>query len=128
MKSCRLTITTVADGRENSIVRDGEMDLSVGKVSVVYREENASVYILLQGEGATVERVGDYSLRLNLRRGEFSTGEIGLGGSSGGIETYAHKIDYAATENSLLLSMHYDLIISGETQKIKLRLLGRYKD
>ena len=128
MKKCRLTITTIADGQENTITRDGEMDLLNQKIQLFYREENAAVYLQLQGETAKVERQGDYSLRLHLIRGEKAKGEIGIGGSSGEIETFAHAVQYFVSETSLLLSLKYDLIISGETQSMHLRLLGRYKD
>lgn len=128
MKKCRLTITTIADGQENTITRDGEMDLLSQNIRLFYREENAAVYLQLQGETARVERQGDYSLRLYLVRGEKTKGEIGIGGSSGEIETFAHTVQYSVSETSLLLSLKYDLIISGETQNMQLRLLGRYKD
>ena len=126
MKACRVTITTVADGRENSIVREGEMELSASKAILIYREENAAVRIQLEGETAQVERMGDYTLRLSLVRGKITDGEIGIGGSSGEIQTFSHRIQYSATENSLLVSLRYDLIISGETQKMQLRLTSRY--
>ena len=128
MKKCRLTITTIADGQENTITRDGEMDLLSQNIRLFYREANAAVYLQLQGETARVERQGDYSLRLYLVRGEKTKGEIGIGGSSGEIETFAHTVQYSVSETSLLLSLKYDLIISGETQNMQLRLLGRYKD
>ena len=43
MKACKVTITTTADGRENTIVRDGEMELSASKITLIYREPSASV-------------------------------------------------------------------------------------
>lgn len=128
MKLCRFSITTTADGQENSFVKDGEMQLSTEEITLVYREENALVRMVLRGETATIQREGDYSLLLNLQRGMKTAGEIGIGGSCGEIEIITHRIQYATMENSLLLSLQYDLIISGEKQKMQLRLLGRYKD
>ena len=128
MRKCSLTITTIADGTENTIIREGEMDLSLDKVQLFYREENAAVYLQVQGETAKVERQGDYSLRLHLVRGQRTKGELGIGGSSGEIETLARAVQYSVRENSLLISLKYDLIISGERQSMQLRLLGRYKD
>ena len=127
MKSCNLTITTTMDGVENSIKREGEMEISLSNVRLRYREENALVFIKLQGENAEIERQGDYTLRLNLNRGKFSKGEIGIGGSGGEIETFTHRVSYSVSKDSLLLSLHYDPIISGEKQEMKLRLLSRFK-
>ena len=126
MKACKVTITTMADGQENTIVRDGEMELSASKITLVYREPSAAVRMQLEGETAIVERMGDYTLRLHLSRGKITEGEIGIGGSSGPIQSFTHRVNYSATENSLLLALRYDLIISGDTQKMQLRLTSRY--
>ena len=126
MKKCRVTITTVVDGQENTIVREGEMELSTLTTTLIYREENASTRIRLENERAEIERIGDYTMRLNLIRGEMTEGEIGLGGSSGAIQSLTHRIQYSVTEKSLLLSLRYDLIISGEVQKMQIRLTARY--
>lgn len=126
MKKCRVNITTVVDGQENSIVREGEMELSTLTTTLIYREENASTRIRLENERAEIERIGDYTMRLNLIRGEMTEGEIGLGGSSGVIQSFTHRIQYSVTEQSLLLSLRYDLIISGEVQKMQIRLTARY--
>ena len=125
MQPCQLTITTIMDGNENSIIRKGTFALSLEKCVVCYREENADVQIVLQGETAFVERRGDYTLRLMLQRGKESVGVIGLGGADGEIVTYAHRVAYSMGKDSLLLSLHYDLLISGETQEMKLRLYAK---
>lgn len=126
MKKCRVTITTVVDGQENMIVREGEMELSTASATLVYREENAATRIYLEGEKVDIERIGDYTMRLHLIRGQLTDGEIGLGGASGGIQSFTHRIQYSATEQSLLLSLGYDLMISGETQRMQIRLMARY--
>ena len=128
MKKCKVTITTVVEGQENSITRDGEMDLSAEKTQLFYREENAAVHISLHGETAEVERQGDYTLRLHLVRGEITQGELGIGGSSGEIQTLTRAVQYSIREKSLLISLKYDLIISGEKQNMQLRILARYND
>lgn len=128
MKACMFTVTTIADGQKSSIIREGEMETLADRATLFYSEENAKVQIILTGKNATIERIGDYSLSLRLSCGEFSTGEIGVGGSSGKIETFAHKIKYSYKDGALLLTMQYDLIISGEIQKMNLRLLAKYKD
>ena len=126
MKKCRATITTVADGQENTIMREGEMELFVSSATLIYREENGSTRIHLEKECADIERIGDYTMRLRLVRGERTDGEIGLGGSTGGIEALTRRVQYSITEQSLLLSLHYDLIISGERQKMQIRLKARF--
>ena len=128
MKKCRLTIITVVDGQENSITREGEMELSVHSVRMQYAEENAVVRMQLQGETAEIERRGDYSLRLRLEPRRKMLGEIGIGGAFGEVETFTHTVQYSVTERSVLIALKYDLIISGETQAMQLRLLGRYED
>ena len=128
MQACKLTITTTADGVENSITREGEMELALSSASIRYREENACVLIQLEGETADIERVGDYTLKLRLKRGEWTKGELGIGGSSGEVDTYAHRVGYSFSDNSILLLLHYDLMISGEKQEMKLRILSRFKE
>lgn len=128
MQACKLTITTTVDGVENSIVREGEMELSLSKTLLRYREENAFILIQLEGECAEIERRGDYTLHLHLKRGEKDAGIIGLGGMDGAIETFAHRVAYSVSKDSLLLSLHYDLIIGGEKQEMKLRLLSRFTE
>ena len=98
MKSCNLTITTTMDGIDSSITREGEMELSLSEVRLCYREENAVVFIKLQGESAEIERRGDYSLRLHLKRGEITSGDIGIGGLDGEIKSFAHRISYSVSE------------------------------
>lgn len=127
MKPCVLTITTTADDVENTIVREGEIELSPICVLLCYREENAFVCMKLQGESAEIERQGDYTLRLSLKKDEICEGELGIGGTGGLIQTFTHRIAYSVSKDSLLLSLHYDLIIGGERQKMKIRLLGRLK-
>ena len=127
MQACKLTITTTADGVENTVSRDGEAELSLTSVQLRYREESAFVVMKLEGESAEIQREGDYSLRLFLKRGELTQGTIGIGGSNGEIQTFTHRVSYSISKDSLLLSLHYDFIISGERQVMKLRLLARLK-
>ena len=126
MKKCRVMITTVVDGQEHTITREGEMELSVTAVTLVYREERGSTRIHLEGECADIHRIGDYTMGLHLVCEERTEGEIGLGGSSGKIESFTHRIQYSTTEQSLLLFLHYDLLISGERQEMQIRLMSRF--
>lgn len=122
LQACSITITTTTDGQETKIVRDGQMALSALSARIVYQEDNAQIDMFFQGDEVTVERKGDYTLRLRLKNGEKTIGNIGLGGASGEVETYARKVSYSISENSLLALLHYDLIISGEKQKMQLRI------
>ena len=124
----KVTITTSADGRENTIVRDGEMELSLQSAFLSYREENAIVMIKFQGDYAEIERQGDYTLRLNLKRNEITKGSIGLGGSEGEIQVITRKLSYSVTKDALLASLHYDLLFGAEIQSMKLRLLSRFQE
>ena len=126
MRKCKVTITTRVDNQENTISRDGEMELSTASATLIYREENAATRICLAGEQAEIERIGDYTMRLHLLANTLTEGEIGLGGSSGVIQSFTHRIQYSITEQSMLLALQYDLIISGETQKMQIRLMARY--
>ncbi len=128
MKTCRLTITTIADGEENSIVREGKMCLALSEAELFYREEGALVSVKLHDSMAEIIREGDYTLRLFLEEGKQTRGAIGIGGAEGEIQTFARRIAYSVSKDSLLLSLHYDLMISGETQEMKLRLLSRFEE
>ena len=126
MKPCKLTIITNTDGEETSVTYNGEMKISAASTVIRYREPNALVSLRVYGEHAEVERQGDYTLKLPLLRGALTKGEIGIGGTSGEIQTFTHKIAYSQTEQSILLSLQYDLLLGEEPQKMHLRILGRY--
>ena len=127
MKYCKMTITTAVDGVENSITRKGEMSLLPAEIRLRYQEENAIISINVQGDHAQIQRRGDYDLFLDLQTNSVSQGKIGIGASLGEVEIFTHKILYSISKDSLLLSLRYDLIISGEKQEMKLRLLSRYE-
>ena len=118
MQACNITMTTSTDEEEITFSRLGEMELSLGKVVLRYREENAWVLLILENGQAIIDRQGDYALYLVL---------LGIGGNQGELETITHKVAYSLRKDSLLLSLQYDLHISGEIQKMKLRLLARRK-
>lgn len=128
MKPCRLTITTIADGVETSITREGKMKLALSEAELFYQEETARVSIKLRNSTAEIAREGDYTLHLHLQEGAQTVGSIGIGGSEGEIQTFARRIAYSVSNDSLLLSLQYDLLISGERQKMKLRLLSRFEE
>ena len=127
MKECRVSITSNVDGQENSFVREGYIDLSPVRPQISYVEEDGQVQIYLEGETAYVERRGSYSLKLRLERGKVGKGYIGIGGQEGEIQTFAKKIAYSTSKNSLLVSLQYVLTIGGEKQTTSLRLSAREK-
>ena len=127
MQACNITMTTSTDEEEFTFSRLGEMELSLGKVVLRYREENAWVLLTLENGQAIIDRQGDYALYLVLKEGESTKGLLGIGGNQGELETITHKVAYSLRKDSLLLSLQYDLHISGEIQKMKLRLLARRK-
>ena len=121
-------ITTSVDGVENSITRRGEMALMPKEIRLRYEEENALVSISVQGESAQIQRRGDYDLFLDLCVEKMTQGKIGIGGNLGEVEVFTHKIGYSISKDSLLLSLRYDLLISGEKQEMRLRLLSRFEE
>lgn len=125
MKSCNVKITTSVDGRETDFVGQGEMQLYARSADLRYQDGQAFVRLTVCDETATVERQGDYSLGLRLERGKFCDGTLGIGGAEGNVQVYTHRVVYSIGDNSLLLFLHYDLLIGTESQKMKVRLYAR---
>ena len=125
MRKCNLTITTAVDGQEQEFATRGEMELSLASALLRYREENAITLLKLYGNRASVQREGDYTLSLQLTEQALTDGSLGIGGGAGEIKTYTHKVGYSVGKDSLLAVLHYDLIIGGEKQEMKLRILAR---
>ena len=125
MQACKLTITTLVDGQKTEFSCQGELELSTFTAILRYREENAIVTLSWNGESVSIDRQGDYTLRLFLQRGARTVGSIGIGGNEGEVEVETHRLDYAVRKNSLLAMLHYDLIIGGEAQRMQLRISAR---
>ena len=122
MQPCKITIVTTEQNREIKTVRDGEMRLCGLDAVLVYKEAQAAVKMIFQGESVEIVRQGDYSMRLLLKKDKLEKGELGIGGSSGEIQTFAHKIAYSVRDNGMMALLHYDLIIGAEKQEMRLRL------
>ena len=122
MLSCKITLTTAVDGKETQIVRTGSVFLSLCKSIVRYEEDNAELTLIFEKNGVKLQRRGDYALSLLLKQGEECGGTLGFGEAVGDIRVYAHKIGYSLGKDSLLASLHYDLIFGEERQEMKLRL------
>ncbi|MBQ8428762.1 MAG: DUF1934 family protein [Clostridia bacterium] len=125
MQACKLTINTSVDGQETEFACEGELELSAFGAILRYRQEKALVTLTLDGETVSVERVGDYTLSLLLKRGVRTIGRIGIGGNEGEVEVEAYRIDYAVRQNSLLAMLRYNLIIGDEEQRMQLRITAR---
>ena len=126
MQTCDVTISTKTNGQENKISRHGEMELSLTSAKVSYIEENARVTLALEKGVVTIARDGDYSLFLVLERGKIREGSLGINGSEGSIHTNTYRVAYSLTENSLLLSLHYDLLTGGDPQRMQIRLFSKF--
>ena len=127
MQACTVMISTKADGTASEIVREGRVELLPRSAKIVYFEENATVSVSLCGEKATIVREGDYQLSLFLENGKKTKGEIGIAGNSGEIWTQTHSIESKITEDYVVACLQYDLLVSGESQKMELRLLVKRK-
>ena len=122
MQKCKVSITTTDGGKESKIIRAGELDARESQASLVYREENALVSIKFEKERVEIVRNGDYTLRLFLEKDGFGKGWLGIAGGEGEIQTNTRKLSYSLNKNGLMALLHYDLIISGEIQEMKLRI------
>lgn len=125
MQVCDISITTVASGEKTSFSSKGEMSLSALEARIFYEEPSAKVSVTLKKETATIVRQGDYTLSLPLKRGEMTTGSLGIGGNEGEIQVYAYKVEYSIRENSVLALLHYDLLMGGGKQEMKLHIVAR---
>ena len=125
MQVCDISITTTADGVKTSFACVGSMDVSLQNTRIFYKEEKAAVSVFFEKETAMVVREGDYTLTLPLKRGEVTIGKLGIGGNEGNVELYAYKIEYSLRENAVLALLHYDLLLGGGKQEMKLRIMAR---
>ena len=128
MQACTITIATTVDGKCTEIIRNGEMALNATCVKLRYFDEQATVFVVFENNEVSIDRQGDYSMRLLMRKGEVCDGVLGIGGSTGAVQTQTRRIAYSQTKNSFTLALHYDLIIGGEIQKMRIRLSARGKE
>ncbi len=125
MQSCKITIATTVDNKTTEIVREGTMALSSQGAWICYSEEGAEVTLVFEGNAVAIERRGDYTMRLYMKKGEIREGTLGIGGAEGQVQTKTTRLAYSLTETSFMLSLHYDLIIGEETQKMRIRLFAK---
>ena len=125
MKACRVSITTVADGKETKFEYDGKLHAENNAFQVRYFEPQAEVLLSVSEKGAQLQRSGDYSLQLLFRNGELMSGSIGISGSIGNVQTHTRHFAYKCREKSVSLSLKYDLILSGEKQIMEILLFAK---
>ena len=122
MKNCKLIITTTIDNQSTEIVRKTQASLSPFLTKIVYSEENAQVNITLENGVLHIERTGDYTQSLHFKDGEILEGRLGICGADGVIHTHTRKLSFSVTDTSLLLSLHYVLLVGDEPQDVKIRM------
>lgn len=125
MQACKVTIATTVDNKTTEIVRDGKMSLSAACVKIYYLEENAAVTVSFENGVVCIDRQGDYTMRLCLKKGEICDGVLGIGGAEGSVQTQTNRIAYSLKDDSFMILLHYDLLIGGETQKMRIRLFAK---
>lgn len=127
MKICKLIISTVADGCENTISRMGKVAILNGSILMEYKEENAQVQLTINQNSAKIERVGDYSLRLYLIPNQITEGNIGIAGNEGAISVRTFLVDCKQMEEQVEIHLHYELLFGEEPQMMKLSLMAYMK-
>ncbi len=125
MRVCTVTIATQADERKSNVVRNGRIEITSTKVTLAYTEETAETLLVFDKNNVAIERKGDYTMRLSMQKGETRNGVIGIGGNEGEVQTKTSRLAYTLSDTSFMLSLHYDLIIGGETQKMRIRLFAK---
>ena len=128
MRNCSISITTTVEGQASEITRKGQCELSLLQARFFYLEEQARVEAVLLDGVLRIVRTGDYSQDLFFEKDKLREGRLGIGGADGVIYTKTKKFAYSLTENSLLLSLHYDLILGDEPQEMQLRLFLKIVD
>ena len=123
IKKCDLTLKSIVDGVENLFCVEGRLEDHAGKVKVCYRENPAIVHIVFSAQGeANIEREGDYTLRLPLKQGESTQGELGINGNTGDLGICTHYVEYSFTEVGLSARLRYDLLLGEDVQEMELQI------
>ena len=117
-----LTISTTVDGEESRYSCNAEMEYTALSALLRYRDQNAEVTVSVSGNGAVVERKGDYGLYLPLKENERTTGTLSVAGNEGSVEIYTERLAYTIRKNTLLMQIHYALYFGSEKQEMRLRI------
>ena len=124
-QSCTLNIYTTVDGVEQSFQAQGKIVVSKANALLEYQDTNAIIEMQFSSKQIEVKRKGDYFLHLILKEGAVCDGQLGVMGRIGVVKTHTKKISYSFEKTNLLALLEYDLILGGEVQKMKIRLLAK---
>ena len=125
MSHCYFTITTIADGQENSITGEGMLTLSAFGASLSYLDGDTHTAVVFSKDEATLSREGAYSLHLSLKEGETRSGSLGINSEFGEVSVKTRLLRYSIQKDSLLASMKYDLDFGVDTQEMQLRIYAK---
>ena len=79
-----------------------------------------------EGE-VSLEREGDYRLRLSFSEGRALPGILGIASAEGRVETFTRRIGCSIGKNSVLLALRYTLRLEGGDREMRIRLSARNK-
>ncbi len=127
MQTCKLIIVTIVDGQETKILRFGRLETVNEAIFLQYKEENASVKLILEKNTAKIERIGDYSLHLSLIPTQVTQGSLGIGANEGDISVYTHQVQWNYRETEIEIDLHYQLLFGEEPQTMKLHIRAEKK-
>ena len=128
IKKCDLTLKSIVDGAENLFCVEGRLEDHAGKLKVCYREDPAIVHIVFVTQGeANIDREGDYTLRLPLKQGKLTQGELGINGNTGDLGVRTHSIEYTFTEDGLSAQLRYDLLLGDDVQEMDLQIQAKVR-
>lgn len=126
MQSCFLKILTRVNGEETVVYKRGNAKFEHNDCARLrYLEEGGEVRLELSNDRAQIVRTGDYSLHLRLQVGAKTTSEIGLGGSSGQVETETSLIDVRRTATGAEIKLNYALLFESEKQEMQLTIVAQ---
>lgn len=126
MTAWYITIVTTVDGKSETHRRKAE-ETEFTSVSALlrYREENAAVELWFSPTETTMQRRGDYSMRLRFVDGETTQGALGFGDSEGEVSVFTHGVSYTVKQGSFLALLRYALIFGEEKQEMSVRITAK---
>ena len=122
MKNCRIKLSSTVDGKKTETAYEGQIEVLDNLITVSYAEEQAFVELRLMDKKVSMQRTGDYTLKLAFEKGKVCNGLLGIAGSEGALQTETTRLAYLVTDDSFMLTLHYKLLIGTETQDMRLRL------
>lgn len=122
MQEVFLTIWTAVDQEESRFSCKAEMESSSLSAVLRYTQEGAITTIHVEETETRIEREGDYSMNLCLRKNCRTQGTLSIGGNEGILDVSTKRIAYTMTKNSLLLQLEYTLHFGKEAQWMRLRI------